>query len=151
MGEGPHSTVRAPFLERQSKTPFPLITGIVGRNGIGQENVLGHSDIAPQRKQDPGAVFPWKCLDAEVTVPRRDDATTALKRIEYATVLPDIARFQGKLSAPPGYVVRHDDLPGDATRDVLTACQTRYRPTNIDGVADADTDAPPDSPTTLRR
>lgn len=142
---GPGGKTWAPFPEKQIDTLIPLIKDIMARNGIRPENVLGHSDIAPQRKQDPGVLFPWRRLAAEGIVPWPDEAVTAAKRLEYAAMLPDIAWFQKKLAAL-GYVVPQDGVVSDATRNVLVAYQTRYRPANIDGVADAETAALLDSP-----
>jgi N-acetylmuramoyl-L-alanine amidase len=142
---GPNGKVWAPFPAAQIDTLIPLIRDIMARNRIRPENVLGHSDIAPQRKQDPGVLFPWKRLAAEGLVPWPDEAIAASKRQEYAAALPDIAWFQRKLAAI-GYVVPQDGVASDATRNVLVAYQTRYRPANIDGIPDADTAALLDSP-----
>ncbi|MBA3896352.1 MAG: N-acetylmuramoyl-L-alanine amidase [Sphingomonadaceae bacterium] len=51
-----------PFPEAQIEALIPLVADIVGRHGITRGNVVGHSDIAPARKQDPGELFPWSRL-----------------------------------------------------------------------------------------
>jgi N-acetylmuramoyl-L-alanine amidase len=81
----------APFSESQIDSLIQLITDIMARNHIRPENVLGHSDIAPQRKQDPGLLFPWKLMAAESIVPWLDEAIAAEKCLEYAAAVPDIA------------------------------------------------------------
>lgn len=148
--DGPNGRVWAPFPQEQIDTLIPLIKDIMARNHIRPENVLGHSDVAPQRKQDPGVLFPWKRLAAEGIVPWPDEAVVATKRAEYETALPDIAWFQHKLAAL-GYVVPQDGLPSDATGNVMIAFQTRYRPARIDGTPDAETAALLDSPMVVRK
>ena len=51
-----------PFPEAQIDALIPLVADIVQRHGITRGNVVGHSDIAPARKQDPGELFPWNRL-----------------------------------------------------------------------------------------
>jgi len=51
-----------PFTGHQMKSVTDLCRDIMNRHGIEDENVLGHSDVAPSRKQDPGEYFPWKDL-----------------------------------------------------------------------------------------
>jgi N-acetylmuramoyl-L-alanine amidase len=51
-----------PFPEEQIDALLPLLSSIKERYGITRGNVVGHSDIAPQRKQDPGELFPWSRL-----------------------------------------------------------------------------------------
>lgn len=143
--DGPGGRTWAPFPDRQIDALIPLIRDIMTRNHIQPGNVLGHSDVAPQRKQDPGVLFPWKRLAAEGLVPWPDETVVAAKRAQYESALPDTAWFQRKL-AEVGYVVPQDGQASVATRNVLIAYQTRYRPSNIDGVPDAETAALLDSP-----
>ena len=51
-----------PFSEEQIDALLPLVAGIKERHDIGRGNIVGHSDIAPTRKQDPGELFPWARL-----------------------------------------------------------------------------------------
>lgn len=48
-----------PFTGHQMKSLNELCADIIARNDMDFENVLGHSDVAPTRKQDPGEYFPW--------------------------------------------------------------------------------------------
>jgi N-acetylmuramoyl-L-alanine amidase len=54
--------VYAPFQQAQIDQLILLLKDIVKRHNIAPGNILGHNDIAPQRKQDPGPMFPWKQL-----------------------------------------------------------------------------------------
>jgi N-acetylmuramoyl-L-alanine amidase len=143
--DGPNGRTWAPFAQKQIDTLIPLVKDVMARHHIAPENVVGHADVAPQRKQDPGALFPWTRLAAEGIVPWPDDSVAAVKRVQYESALPDIAWFQRKLAAI-GYVVPQDGQASQETHNVLIAFQTRYRPSNIDGEPDAETAALLDSP-----
>jgi N-acetylmuramoyl-L-alanine amidase len=147
--DGAHGRIWASFPQKQIDTLIPLIKDIMARHHIAPENVVGHADVAPQRKQDPGALFPWKRLADECIVPWPDDSVTAAKRAQFESALPDIAWFQRKLSAI-GYVVPQDGQASEETRNVLIAFQTRYRPSKIDGEPDAQTAALLDSPMRMK-
>ena len=47
------------FPDEQIAALIPLVADIKERHGIGRGNVVGHSDVAPARKEDPGELFPW--------------------------------------------------------------------------------------------
>ena len=51
-----------PYGEAQMAAVTELCADIVERNKIKLHRVLGHSDVAPHRKQDPGAHFDWSLL-----------------------------------------------------------------------------------------
>ncbi|MGF7146628.1 N-acetylmuramoyl-L-alanine amidase [Sphingomonas zeicaulis] len=57
-----HELGYRPFPEEQMDALVPLVGAIVGRHGITRGNIVGHSDIAPARKRDPGELFPWHRL-----------------------------------------------------------------------------------------
>ena len=134
--DGPNGRQWFPYPAAQMDVLMPLIADIVKRNGIKPENILGHSDVAPQRKQDPGALFPWQRLADAGLVPWPDAQRVAAKTREYTGHVPDAAWFQHKLAAI-GYVVPEDGVWSEASRNVLIAYQTRYRPAQIDGEMDA--------------
>lgn len=111
-----------PFPEAQMAALENLAKGILVRHPIPARNVVGHSDVAPTRKQDPGELFDWRRLAAagiglwpENVVPHTasQDAVAAM-----------LAEY--------GYDVA--DVPA-----AIVAFQRRFRPERIDGVADADT------------
>ncbi len=51
------------FPEAQIEALIPLVRRIVHHHKITRGNVVGHSDIAPARKEDPGELFPWERLE----------------------------------------------------------------------------------------
>ena len=50
------------FKSRQIKSLVKLLRYLIKSYNIKKENILGHSDISPDRKKDPGEKFPWKKL-----------------------------------------------------------------------------------------
>lgn len=60
-----HSFGHTPFPEAQIEVLLRVCEKISKEWGIPASRVLGHSDIAPQRKQDPGHLFPWETLARE--------------------------------------------------------------------------------------
>ena len=61
-----------PFPPAQMEALLPLVAAIKDRPGISRGNIVGHSDVAPARKEDPGELFPWEALARRRLVrPRR--------------------------------------------------------------------------------
>lgn len=136
----PNGRVYAPFPQSQINALIPLVRDIMARHHIAPENVLGHSDIAPLRKQDPGPTFPWQQLAAAGLVTWPDAGHVAALAPYFQAQLPDVAWYQKKL-ATWGYGLVQSGQLDEQTRTVLSAFQMKYRPANIDGNPDAETAA----------
>lgn len=129
-----------PFPQSQMDVLIPLLKDIVKRHKIEPNMILGHADIAPGRKQDPGPMFPWKQLADAGLIPWPDDAKVRELTAVYAAQLPEPAWFQKKLKAY-GYAVPQTGVLDEQTRNVITTFQMKYRPMTIDGTPDAQTAA----------
>jgi N-acetylmuramoyl-L-alanine amidase len=111
------------------------------RNRILPQYVLAHSDIAPTRKMDPGEKFPWQRLHdegigdwAQPALARAHKKITPTSHAErIASLQHDLARY--------GYDVRASGQYDDQTSAVVRAFQRHFRPTLVDGIADAGTQA----------
>ncbi|MCG2585157.1 N-acetylmuramoyl-L-alanine amidase [Massilia sp. TS11] len=136
----PEGRIYASFPEKQIDTLIGLVKDIAQRHNVPPENVLGHSDIAPQRKQDPGPQFPWKRLADAGLVIWPEPARVAAALPGFQAQLPDVAWFQKKL-AQHGYSVPQTGTLDKPTQTVISAFQMKYRNTNIDGNPDAETAA----------
>jgi len=130
----------AAFAPAQIDLVVALAKDIVRRHQIRPDRVLGHSDIAPQRRQDPGPQFPWHRLAAEGLVAWPDPAQVAAARAAHEAQLPGVAWFQDAL-ARLGFAVPGHGRLDDPTRRVLAAFQMKYRPSKHDGEPDAETAA----------
>ena len=110
-----------PFPEPQMAALIPLLADIVGRYGITRGNIVGHSDVAPARKEDPGELFDWERLaKLRLALPRPNRYLTDPHWTDGGFLLA-LERF--------GYDV------ADQTAAVR-AFQRRYRPATMDGVID---------------
>ena len=128
------------YPDAQMDVVIALVKDIVKRHQIRADRILGHSDIAPGRKVDPGPRFPWKRLADEGLIPWPDADYVARKLPEFMLQLPDIAWFQQKL-ALYGYGTPQTGQMDKGTRDVLEAFQLRFRQSKFDGQPDAETAA----------
>ncbi len=130
-----------PFLPAQMRSVIALAKDIVRRNRMGRESVLAHSDIAPERKIDPGEKFDWRAL-AEAGVglwvrasPVRDDD----KGFEVSDEHPRIAAAQ-RLLAAYGYDTSPSGIIDAKTYRVIRAFQLHFRPRRADGRLDRSTE-----------
>jgi len=110
-----------PFPAPQMAALIPLVAGIIKRHGIAPGNVVGHSDIAPARKSDPGELFDWEALaQRKLAVPRPKRA-----------VMDPHWTDGGFLLALERYGYDIGDRPA-----AVRAFQRRFRPENVDGAID---------------
>jgi N-acetylmuramoyl-L-alanine amidase len=146
--DGPNGRTYAPFPQPQIDAVIRLAKDIQARHKIAPDHVLGHEDIAPGRKQDPGPMFPWKQLFEAGIIPWPDPAQVADRKAAYeANGLPDAAWVQDKLGRF-GYDIGHTGQWDDHTRDVVSTFQMKYRNSQYDGTLDAETAALIDVATT---
>lgn len=139
VNPGGAGTEWAPYSEAQIKTLILLMKDIVQRHQVKPHNIVGHSDIAPQRKVDPGPLFPWKRLADAGLARWYDEEKAALYRTEFKRKgLPSTAWIQDELDRVGYDTPRHGKLD-KATRNVIKAFQMRYRPRLYDGIPDAET------------
>ena len=90
----PQGRVWYPYTEGQIQTLIALLKDLKTRHGVPGANIVGHSDIAPQRKVDPGPLFPWQRLAEAGLIRWPDAAQVASRRGEFEQALPDALWFQ---------------------------------------------------------
>ena len=136
----PQGRVWYPYTEGQVQPLIALLKDISTRYKIDPRNIIGHSDIAPLRKLDPGPLFPWKRL-AEAGFGIWPNAqAVAREQALYASNVPSITWFQQQL-ALLGYETPQTGELDVATRHVLSAFQMHFRPALFDGTPDAESAA----------
>jgi N-acetylmuramoyl-L-alanine amidase len=136
----PTGRVWYPYSEDQVQSLIFLLKDISTRYNIHPRAIIGHSDIAPMRKLDPGPLFPWKRLAAEGIGVWPNEQAVARQQAQFVAQLPSISWFQGQL-AKLGYDTPQTGELDVATRHVLAAFQLHFRPTRFDGTPDAESAA----------
>ncbi|KGT91279.1 N-acetylmuramoyl-L-alanine amidase [Erwinia typographi] len=130
-----------PYTDVQVEAIRELALNILQRYpDITPVNVVGHSDIAPGRKSDPGPAFPWKTLYYAGIGAWYDDDTRSAYEAQFSSDgLPSDDDIVAKLKAY-GY-----DVSGATTDSglqlLIRAFQLHFRPDNYDGVIDTETAA----------
>ena len=112
-----------PFTDAQMDALCPLLADIVKRHDIPRANVVGHSDIAPARKQDPGELFDWDLLG----------------RLKLALPVPK-PRISLIYDNPGAFFLGLERFGYDITDEAaaVRAFQRRFRPRRIDGEVDGE-------------
>ena len=115
-----------PFPDAQMEALLPLLADMVQRHDIPRANVVGHSDIAPTRKEDPGELFDWDLLAAH-------RLTLKTPRVTAPSPFENDGAFYLGLERW-GY-----DISDSAA--AMRAFQRRWRPHIIDGLVDGECSA----------
>ena len=111
-----------PFPAAQIAAVAELSRDILRRHPIAGRGVVAHSDVAPDRKQDPGELFPWQELAAQ-----------GIGFWPAFSVAPELAPEEALRRI--GYRLKD----ANALAAVVTAFQRHWRPARVDGVVDAET------------
>ena len=114
-----------PFPAPQIEALIDLASGILARHPISPARVVGHSDVAPARKTDPGELFPWAQL-ADFGVGLWPEHSAKALRLPVERALAEIG-----YGVPP-----HVEWP---LADTIAAFQRRFVPHAITGAADPET------------
>ncbi len=132
------------FPDNQIDAVIGLLDAIRGRWEVPDGRILGHSDVAPARKDDPGELFPWRRLAEAghgLWFEPEPERVVALG----AALGPD-DEGAGVFVLQAGLHRLGYDLPpsgkyDDGTAAVVTAFQRHWRPERVDGIADGETRA----------
>ena len=129
-----------PFPQTQIAAAIDLLTDVRTRWTIDDARILGHSDVAPERKEDPGELFPWRRLSQAGHGLWVEPPAAPGPALADGDEGPGVFALQAGLarlgydSAPSG---RYD--AGTAT--IIRAFQRHWRQDRVDGVADGETRA----------
>jgi N-acetylmuramoyl-L-alanine amidase len=129
-----------PFPDVQIDAVIDLLTDVRSRWTVDDARILGHSDVAPDRKEDPGELFPWKRLAQAGHGLWVEPAPAPGSPLSQGDTGPGVFALQAGLTR-----LGYDSAPsGDydaATTTVVRAFQRHWRQTRVDGVADGETRA----------
>lgn len=117
-----------------------LAKDILARHPIPRTRVLGHSDVAPLRKQDPGERFPWGHLARHgigLWPKAGFRVSPQAEMLRSGTSGPAVVQLQLAL-AGYGYGVEGSGLYDPLTEAVVAAFQRHFRPSLVDGKADGE-------------
>lgn len=127
------------FPLRQIAAVIALCRGIMLRLKLPSHRVLGHSDVAPARKKDPGEKFPWHSL-ANSGVGHWVQPAPIVRgnTLQLGAISDDVANMQAAFRRY-GYNMPANGKFDGATMEVVTAFQRHFRPERVDGIADQST------------
>lgn len=128
------------FPKKQIAVLADLCREIIARHGIPPQRVLAHSDVAPERKDDPGEKFPWKLLSEKGVgfwvkpEPLEKDGVGFSR----GDIGAHVGAMQRMLSVY-GYGLEISGTFDEKTEAVVRAFQRHFRPKRVDGIADPST------------
>ena len=127
------------FDELQIKKVAQLLQELAARYNISPKNIIGHADMAPSRKIDPGAKFPWQRLYEQYGIGAWYDAFDKQFFMNQdafaAATIPEIKQAFRDY----GYQINDSDEWDKASRDVIYAFQLHFRPQQPTGELDLET------------
>lgn len=130
-----------PFMRAQMDAVIQLCQGILKRHNIPQSRIVGHSDIAPDRKEDPGEHFPWEELSTHgigLWPGEVSPSPSLTDTLTYESIGLEVSDLQKHLLSI-GYDIEPNGLYDAHTAKCVTAFQRRWQQDQVTGDADAQT------------
>jgi N-acetylmuramoyl-L-alanine amidase len=128
------------FPEAQIEAVIDLVSDIRSRWTIPDARILGHSDVAPDRKDDPGELFPWRRLAERGHGLWFDPEPAPGVDLGVGDTGTGVFLLQAGLHRL-GYEPLPSGTYDEDTATVVRAFQRHWRPEGVDGVADGETRA----------
>ncbi len=121
------------FADEQMALVVETVEGILSRHPeVKPTHVIAHSDLAPQRKIDPGPRFPWQRLYKLGIGAWYDDETVIRYWEQFRIDMPGIGRIQEALETW-GYEIELTGEADEQTRNVISALQMHFLPWEVTG------------------
>ena len=117
-----------------------LLDDIRSRWTVSNDRIVGHSDVAPSRKTDPGELFPWKRLAQAGHGLWFEPKPAPGKPLRRGAEGLDVYALQAGLHRL-GYAPLPSGKFDEETETVVAAFQRHWRPEKVDGLADGETRA----------
>ena len=121
------------FNKKQIKCLIKLSRLIIQKYKINKKNILGHSDIAPLRKIDPGEKFPWKIIYKQKIGIWHSKNSTKLKMLRNKISNLSLSKFFNYLKKI-GYRIEYSN--SKEIVKIIKVFQMRFRPELVDGKLD---------------
>ncbi len=128
------------FPKAQIDKVIALVSDVRTRWTIPDDRIVGHSDVAPERKQDPGELFPWKRLAKAGHGLWIEAQAAPGQPLQIGDEGVGVLALQSGLTRL-GYEVDRTGRYDEAMATVVTAFQRHWRPDAVHGVADGETRA----------
>lgn len=142
IANGGHDFGLPDFPEVQIQAVMTLVRAIMDRHGLDKHHVIGHSDLAPTRKPDPGEKFPWKRFaEAGLSIwpkPGPEDGDQRVLFDTIGTMDAGISAIQTGLGTI-GYGLTVNGTYDPLLKDIIRAFQRRFRQNKADGIIDVET------------
>ena len=136
---GGHDFGLPDFAPRQIEILIELVRDIAQRHNLRPHQIVGHSDVAPARKADPGEKFPWvKLAGAGLALWPQAPVISSVGGLSRGDAGARVRLMQAEL-AEIGYGLDETGEYDEPTELVVRAFQRRFRTAKIDGEADGET------------
>ena len=124
------------FRKKQISALIQLIKKLIKKYNINKKNIVGHSDIAPLRKKDPGEKFPWKILAKSNIGIWHNLKQKKLMKNRKKKILKEEKLIFFKFLNKIGFQTRFNIKKSKYQKKLIEAFQRRFRPELISGIID---------------